>query len=263
MNKLFSSLKPWLVILCLGFAPSVFATLCPPSTTCCWQNTLAMYGWVFGQRGCMDINGETIDVDVTPQDVLENLDIIDFILQIHMETRKGRWAFMIDPTFLKTTVSNQIANTRLSVVTKTGFVLVDFAGFYTIGTHCFCTPGRWLQAELYVGGRDLYSEFDANLQPFQFAINEGNNWLAAMIGTRVTFHVNDCVNLWFRADVAAGSHNHSYNFQAFASYAFSKNWFVAAGFRALDFCGTENVAINPYKMDMLYYGPILGVGLQW
>lgn len=259
-----------LLLACVFFTATGYAQ-CMECNQDCWQNTAIYYSWIFGQRGCMNVGSSEADIDVTPKDVLQNLDLIDFIFQLHLETCKKRWAFMIDPTILAVTSRVSLTtplptprprSIRLDITSKIKFTLVDFGAYYTAFARYFCDTNRWVKLEVLAGGRNLNQDADIEIAPIT-RTSSGANWLGAMIGARATAHVYPGLNVWMRGDVSVGSRSHSYGGNAMFGYQFHQNFVLAGGFRILDFCGENGTGDNRFDMDLFYYGPILGLGVVW
>lgn len=256
-------------IISIALSIDVFAD-CSPNDNC-WHNVAIAYSWIFGQKGDLTIGNTTSELDVTPKDVVENLDLIDFILQLHLETCKGKWAFMIDPTILATTERTTLTtplptpnpqNLTLNITSKTKFSLVDAGVFYTLFSRCFCETQRWIKLEGLFGIRNLYMDADIDISPLT-RLSNGANWFGALAGARLTAHVYNGLNLSLRGDVSAGSRSYSYSATALFIYQFRRHFVLGGGFRYLDFCGENDSGDDRFDLDVCYYGPVLGLGVLW
>lgn len=268
--KISKILSPLFLITSLIISPIAFAD-CNTIGDDCWQNSAILYGWIYGQKGDMTIGDNIAEVDITPKEVLENIDLIDFLFQLHWETCNGKWAFMIDPTILALTAGASLTtplptprpkNITLNITSKIKFSLVDFGVFYTVYSRCFCESRRWIKLEVLGGGRNLYFVGDINIDPL-VRLSNGANWFSALAGARFTASVYHGLNLSIRGDVSAGSRSHSLGATALIAYQFHPNFVVAGGFKVLHFCGENGSGENRFDMDICYYGPVLGLGVIW
>jgi len=112
-----------------------------------------------GMNGNMTVKGVDSDVDENFSDILSNLDIA---LEAHFEVWKGRWGGFFDGTYVKLKTD---AGTTGNIDITSTIGLVDFGGFYRVGTWPVGTPenkGRSLSLDALVGGRymDLKVKFD-------------------------------------------------------------------------------------------------------
>lgn len=232
----------------------------------CWKNTFGIYSWIFAQQGDMRIRGNTVNVDVTVGNVLRNLNLIDFILQAHMETSNGIWSFFVNPTILKVSHSlrQELPGPLPDIKVKASIAsnIIDFSAAYSFYDRCFRNGCSSLKLELCAGGRNVYFASDVKLNQFN-KVDDAANWLGFLMGIRATCHVTPSIDLWTRLDASYSSSSHSFGWALLSSYAFTSTFKVLGGVRAIDFCGKDGSGQNRFVMDVTYIGPVLGAALNW
>ncbi|PHQ81896.1 MAG: hypothetical protein COB66_01110 [Coxiella sp. (in: Bacteria)] len=246
-------------------------------TSAPWHFTVAPYGWIFGQNGDMTVQGTKTHIDLTPIDVLKNIHYLDFIFQLHMEAAKGPWAVMVDSTYMKISPTSRVdlgtvtvppgsVPASLDIKTTIKFSILDMGTYYTFLQKTFSQPYRWIKIEGLLGARDVYIAASMNLTPLRLAQQSasGNaNWFSPMTGARMTLHIWRPFAILLSGDVAGTGSNFSWNTTALGSYSFNHYTALALGYRVLSFDGSRGSGANKFKMDMIYYGPVIGLVVTW
>ena len=257
----------FLPLIALFFSISAFANggsvpTPPPKapSSSPWQFIIAPYGWIFGMKGDMTIKGSTTTLDVTPLDVLKALNKVDAIFQLHVEARKGRWAFMFDPTYLKVTQDGSMGPISVSVTPS--ILLVDFGAFYSVLTHqlsqSLYSP---LTFQVFAGGR--YFEMKARIEPKRLpSVTQEQSFTTPIIGARILSQLGQNVYLILRGDYGGFGIDGVKNTWAaslLGQYAFTRHVALALGFRVLGIDYGTGSGANRFAVDTRIYGPVLGL----
>ncbi len=99
-----------------------------------WHFSIIPYLWMMGLNGEVGVRGQTVDMDVSFSDIIQNL---DFALEVHAEAWRDRFGFFIDATYSKISLKKDIQlrlDRSIKIKNVTEFFLGEFGGFYRVGT---------------------------------------------------------------------------------------------------------------------------------
>ena len=228
-----------------------------------WQFSITPYLWAVGLNGDMTVKGVDSDVDVNFSDILTNLDIA---LEAHFEVWKGKWGGFFDGTYVKLKTD---AGTTGNIDITSTIVLVDFGGFYRVGTWPVGSPenvGRSLSFDALVGGRytDLKVKFDPDRLP---SFDQDKSWTDLIVGGRMIFDFSEKWAFILRGDIGgfgiSGSSDFTANGIGLVGWTFHPSWTLMGGYRALYQDYETGSGSNEFKYDVTTHGPILGLTFAW
>ena len=229
-----------------------------------WHFVVTPYAWLFGMNGDMTVKGSTSDVDITPIDLLKNISILDFVGQLHVEAQRGNWSFMIDPTYIKASPSATLGPINVDVTVE--MTLIDFGVFYKVYQQTYPND-QAVSLELFGGGRYMYlkNEIALSAKPGAITVVGSQGWVDPIIGGRAISRITKNVFAWFRADVGGFGVSSKFTWSAIAAvgYDFNRRVALVGGFRGLGYDYSTGSGSDEFKMDMTYYGPIIGLKFQW
>lgn len=219
-----------------------------------WQYTVVPYVWLFGQKGTLNIKDiPPIEINVTPWDVLKNLNIIDFIFQLHLEAEKRPLAYMADLTYLKSS-PNKFMTNQLS--------FLNFGVYYTIFYNRIRNAFSLTSFELLAGGRNIYYGTSVNLLQKSLKKNskkKNSNWISPLIGARLIVQLSKATSLLLRASIAKSRSSFSWDTQAAMTFSLKSHVSLAFGYRTFH----VDVKRNQFYVNNTYYGPVLGFKITW
>lgn len=228
-----------------------------------WQFSITPYLWAVGLNGEMTVKGVDSDVDENFSDILSNLDIA---LEAHFEVWKDKWGGFFDGTYVKLKTD---AGTTGNIDITSTIVLVDFGGFYRVGTWPVGSPenvGRSLSFDALVGGRytDLKVKFDPDRLP---SFDQDKSWTDLIVGGRMIFDFSEKWAFILRGDIGgfgiSGSSDFTANGIGLVGWTFHPSWTLMGGYRALYQDYETGSGSNEFKYDVTTHGPILGLTYAW
>jgi len=244
-----------------------------------WHFSIIPYGWFMGLNGKLGVGGQTVDLDVSFFDILENLDIA---AEVHAEAWRDRFGFFIDGTFSKITLKKDAQlrfdrSIKLKSVTK--FFLGEFAGFYRVGTWPVgsmtgSTEGKTKKSftfDMLGGGRYWWMKNKIDIKGPIGVLNPdfsaSKDWFDFIVGGRVKFDINKFF-IALRTDIGGFglgfSSDISWNIAGYFGYELP--WYHITpiiGYRALYDKYDSGSGNNRFLWDAWMYGPQLGLAFQF
>jgi len=235
-----------------------------------WEFTIIPYFWMAGIEGDVGVKGITTHVSVPFSDILKNL---DYGGEVHVEAWKDRWGIFLDATYLKLSVDDDGVSRLLgpvSVDVDMGEWLVEFGGLYRLGKWSLGKDERRsLSLEALGGGRywDLNVKVDAvaPLLGLGTDVDKSKNWIDPFIGARLRADLTEKLSLAVRGDIGGfgvGS-QFTWNASAIFGYHFSPTISAWLGYRALGVDYETGSYHRKFTFDVIMYGPIVGLGIQF
>ncbi len=212
----------------------------------------APYLWGLGIEGNAGPNG-SVPVDAQFKDIISNLNMA---LSLHTEFHRGKWAFVIDPTYISLEPEVETpgpGNPKLDV----DVWLVEAWGAYKL------VP-NW---ELLAGVRyqDQKLKFRGLPQgpgplPLPSNLTLSENWTDLFVGTRAIYPLGEKWLVSGRADIALlGDSDTGFNAEVFFNRRIGKTMAVNLGYRYFknNFSNGEK-GLNNFTWDVRQSGPVLG-----
>jgi len=251
-----------------------------------WTVSFTPYGWTPFLDGDVTVKGRTVSIDVTPIEVLEDLERVPWMS--YAEARKGRFAFYNDIFYANLGADASAARTFGIGNTLTASLGVDFeeavvelGGAYEIAK--WPSGGSSSTAiDILGGARYWYQNMTIKLavddgggglinpRPGLFIARAGSvDWIDPVIGGRIRHQVAPGQELVLRADIGGFGAGSEFSWNAFAAYS----WTVAVcegvtysgvlGYRALDVDYEQGAGLNKYEYDVLMHGPLVGLTVEF
>ena len=223
-----------------------------------WEFFFAPYLSIAGLNGDIAVKGLESSVDASFSDILDVLDIAVFL---HGEARKGRWALMVDPNYLKLSEDADAggANVKLQIQQW----VVDVAGFYRAYERSL-NGDRTLALEALLGGR--YSSLDQELEIVGLGKgSEAKQWFDPIVGGRLMTDLTEKLAFNLRADVGGFgiSSDLTWSVSGLLGYRFTKMFSLWGGYKALGTNYETGSGSDFFKYDTVVQGPVLGVGFSF
>jgi hypothetical protein len=219
-----------------------------------WQFQVTPYLFATAIDGKAGTSATQNDIDISPSDVIENLDMA---LLLNVKAQKGHWGMALDTVYMDLRPDAQGEAIKVEVTAKQ--TLISGSVFYS--------PEAAESLELHLGAR--YVDFDNS---FRFTTSSplpvgstklelGDNWVEAFIGARYTYAVSPKVNLIAYGDVAgfSGQSDSMYQMMLSASYQYSKNWIFSGGYRMF----VVDYDRNNFTYDTTTDGLLIGAGYKF
>ena len=236
-----------------------------------WKFEVATYLFASGITGDAKIREANVDVDVSFGDILDNLDL-GAMGAFHGQ--KGRWSFLIDGSYMK--LSNDDAHVErglLSADLDVEFeqaVLSGYVGYRFIDGMTTDLIER-VNVDFITGLRynNLSGELgiDATLIgiPLSAKRDRTADWVDPIIGLKTQAYFSDNLRLMIWGDYGGFGAGADSTWQTIGilGYTFQNNIDLFAGYRAFGFDYEEGSGSSRVAFDLIYKGPLLGVGYQF
>ena len=236
-------------------------------------------------KGSVTIKGIEAKVDMSFSDILSDLELAGMM---HMEAKKGKWGFFLDPTYMKLKTSGE--GTRsfrgpLGQQTVDAFVdadismeqwAVDFGGFYEFAKiPVGQDKDKMMYLDILAGGRYWYLSgdidvglvLDANGNQVARSISQSGSrqWIDPFVGLRTRFQLTKDLMMVFRGDVGGFSigSKFAWNVSGYLGYSVSEMVSLWAGYRALGVNYQNGSGNDKFVYDVTIQGPAIGVGFRF
>ena len=213
-----------------------------------WEILLAPYLW--GQKLDGESNG--LPIEASFGDILSNLNMA---MSLHTEFHRGKWAFVIDPTY----VSLEAEPEGLPVKPKINvdIWIVEAWGAYKVTSNWELLAGaRYNNQKIKVNGLGVVPSPPAPEGGFPDPMNVKDNWTDLFAGVRANYPLGEKWILSARGDIAfAGDSDSAYNLNIFFNRRIRKTMAVNLGYR---YYKNDYDNAPTYTWDMKQQGPVVG-----
>ncbi|BBO16235.1 conserved hypothetical protein [Candidatus Brocadia pituitae] len=241
-----------------------------------WEFIVVPYLWMTGIDGDVTIKGRDADVDVSFDDILDNLDIA---VLSNFIAKKGRWEFFVQPNYIKLSPEGDVDRRALTIDAdvETEMLILEFGTFYKLGTW-----GDRFPVSLNILGGGRYWHFDNEIDldtdislssidkdiRRKRDVDADKDLIDPFVGLRVGTAITKKVRFDVRGDIGGfdiSSETSDLSWQAIGliEYDLSKRIILGAGYRALDIRYGTGSGDDKEGMDATIHGPILGVGIRF
>ena len=226
-----------------------------------WEVVIAPYVWTVGMSGDVTAGGAEASAGVDFGDIIKNLDAAG---RLHLEVRKGRVGFFVDPTYVNLSTDGGVGPTEVDIDTECMFM--EFGGYYRAAIG----PIEEFDVEvatvdLLLGGRywDVDSEIDFPASP---DVNGGDEWIDPIVGVRlVAADPMVGLSILVEGDIGgfgAGS-DLTWNVTTLLGWRFLERATLWLGYRVLDVDYDEGSGASRFEFDAVMSGPLAGCAVRF
>lgn len=261
------------LVLVLGSVPAAAGDEAPSA----WQFEFEPYAWIPGMYGTVEVDGHTVQLDVTPGDILDALFDGDALAAAgYFSATHDRWTVFADvmgggaKVDVDQTIPTPFCDLSVNARDEVRFVLADFAVGYRLGQ--WSVPGRRrpLTLGVYAGARYVHLGNDlsggiAVIGGKQYGgdVSDTLNWADPLIGLRWSVPLHDSISATFRADIGGFGASSNLDWGLVGDVRYWLSWrpmstqpYLAAGYRIVAFDRSPDAA----QVDMQLRGPVVGMG---
>ncbi len=231
-----------------------------------WEFTLApLFLWGMGINGGATIGDATAPLDLEFGDIFSNLETV---FTLHFEARKDKWTIFSEIQYVDLGPEINVSKGPVSTVADIGFknTMIELGGAYAFRE---TQNTRW---EVLGGVR--YTDQDVDVEAIltfpppvneqNIAVEGGDSWSHAFVGTRFFGSMSDEWTFIARTDVGyGGSDNTAFNAVAMFDYQFNDWGSVFFGYRYLSYDYDNDKADDTYVFDAYQSGPLAGLMIHW
>jgi len=225
---------------------------------------IGIYGFFVGIEGDARLNQVNADVDISFDDIWDNLDIGGMG---YVEHRRGKWSFIGDVAYLKleddrTKAIGPLGGSVTLDAETEQFMLSGFVGYRLLTQDL--NDAR-LGIDLLGGARynDIEVELDSRATLLGLTRSASRNKSAdtvdGVIAVRVEYSHNNGWGLTGWADIGEGSDSRSHQLFGGVNYTFKNNVRLHAGYRLVNL----DYARNSFEYDLDYTGPQIGLAYRF
>jgi hypothetical protein len=227
-------------------------------------SVVPFYGWVPGMKGTVGVFGTQAAVDVTPLDIVKNIDdflpLLDGIYIGAGEVRYGSFGFLYDVFFLDVSVNQEIDGRFIKGALGVGFrqSTTTLAGTYRVmqsrGSHLDAVAG------VRIWDIDVDVQVTTNITGSWF-LSDGDRWVDPMIGIKGQTKLTTGWSFsgWALAGGFGVGSNFAWDVYGGLNYEVSKDIELSFGFRAL----AADYQNRNFVWDIKQYGPLVGATFKF
>ena len=242
-----------------------------------WEFVVQPYAWIPGNYGSVTVKGNTIDIGVSPNDVLNLLWKGDALAgAAYLSVGYERFSFYIDSfggfaeMNVDETIPTRFCDLAVDAKDKTTFVITDFAFGYRVGAWPLPQRRRPFTLGVYAGTR--YTRLHNSLRasggvigapPRRVNVSDGVQWADPLLGIRWELPILDPLSATFRADIGGFGASSDLAWAIRGDLRWWTGWnpwstksYVAAGYRVVAFDRSPSSG----DVDLQYRGPLIGIG---
>jgi len=213
-----------------------------------WEVSIAPYIWFVSIKGDTTVKGSKSSVDTNIFDIYDN---VNFAGELHAEIWKGKWGFLIDPTYVVLSADEKVAGSSLDVKMK--YFLMDFAAMY-----------RFAKVDALAGGRITHLDTELDFSPGP-TISGDKTWVSPIVGLRSEIDITNNFSLILRGDVGGFGIGSDFTWSANGLFVhkLSKRADLLFGYRVLSDDYKTGSGASKFAYDMVVHGPILGINFKF
>jgi hypothetical protein len=242
-----------------------------------WEFTVAPYLWAVAMNGNVTVRGLKADVDVSFNDIWDEL---NFAFMLAYEARKGRWGLWGNTIYADLGDSDVDGPDGLSEVDPTVKAFwQELGGFYRLGTWDLADKADEkapsVTVDTFLGARYTYLDakidfkFEGPRRSFSNDVDEDKSWVEPLVGVRTIWDFYERWALSLAGNIGGvvfGS-DFAWSASGLIGYQFSlfgeDNAKVFGGYRALSQDYTDGSGDDKFEWDVTLHGPILGLGIRF
>ncbi|WP_010586392.1 hypothetical protein [Schlesneria paludicola] len=254
-----------------GFQQAEGNALAGPSATRGTWVLLAPYGWIAGMNGQVGVGGRTVDIDITPGEVLSHLGSVDGALMLHSEVGRGDWGFILDANLIRAGTSVTTVPAQVDVTLQQ--TMIEALGMYRlVNLSDYLVEGKSLSVDLLAGGRFYEFSNILTVRPFDpllptVPLNLSASWVDMVLGGRTVIPVTNSLDVFGRADIGGfgigSSSTLAWNLIAGVDWKMTSCSSLIAGYRELNINKSGGVGGTAFDFNAKMYGPFMAVSFQF
>ena len=263
-----------------------------------WEFRFTPYAWATSVNGSSTVAGQTVDVDASFLDLVEDSESI-LALMGYFEARRGRLALYTDMVWSSLTFAGERSGTgplggvNVSADGELDYeqIIIEAGISYEIARFNrdvvslkddWSGPTSYTAIDVRAGARywresvglslDITGAGPGVLPPgFQVSGNRvvarsgDMEWVDPVVGLRVRHQFSPGRELQLRGDIGGFGIGSDFSWQLFGGYSFAlgDSWSGVVGYRALSVDFSEEAANGTRGIDLLQHGPVVGVNFRW
>jgi hypothetical protein len=290
-----------LLALALGALPTSAAPPAAPQDADLgggWYLQYAPYVWLSTIDGSSDINGRSVDVDLSYDDVFnlmgDHLSLLAGMLHLELghdrifgfvdvvasrlDTDKGAQLDGIEDPGTGLSTSRIDTNVEL----RLDSVIFEFGGGYQVLRMALPQRTKPLQVEFIAGGRYYYTwaSTHATASTRIVGLPEGSprvaravtaaadlDWVDPFVGGRFSVPITNDIDLWFRGDIGGFGLGSELAWSLVSGFKYAIPWepvdgvgiFFGLGYKILSYDYDK----DGVELDLTYQGPVTAIGLDF
>ena len=279
--------------------PPLVQPLPPPPRK--WEFSFTPYGWLAGVNGNVTARGQTVDVNASFIDIVQNSNSFAALMG-YFEARKGPFALFTDVVWidlgfpgqyqfqrspfsrfpnLKASIKGRAQLDYQSTIVQSG-VAYEMAKWANGGGPGFTALDLMASARYWNQQSDLTLNFKGTLtadfkrlglkfkRSRRFAVADGGTleWVDPVVGLRLRHQTASGSDLTLAGDIGGFGAGSQFSWQAVGTYGFDVPVFgttmrSVVGYRALSVDYSETGKHGKNGIDWVQHGPLIGVKFGW
>lgn len=216
-------------------------------------------GWLPGMSGTIGAFGQNANVDLSPIDIIQNLDtFVDALDGLYIgagQVNAGRFGMMYDVLYLSVGTTAEFGGGIVCCSVDIGFS--EFMGTLA-GTYRLHESAKG-HLDALAGAR--WYDINADVEFVLDGISDGGSWVDPMVGVAGRYNFTDrwYVNGWGMIGGFGVGSNFTWDIWSNVGYQWHDWLDVYAGFRATG----ADYESGGFKWDVTQYGPTVGAALNF
>jgi hypothetical protein len=218
------------------------------------KNGLGLYLWATGIDGTMTVMGQSVPVDVSFDELFDQVDIAG---SVHYERLASPWGLLADVTYIDMGSDFTEPSSNQPGTQSMEFILSEVAA-----VRRWTSAGDDLHFDLILGAR--YWSLDQNIAiAGNTVLDASESWVDGMVGGRVIVPMSAKWLFAGRLDVAVGGSDLSWNASALFDWRPTNLLSVFFGYRFLKEDYQTGTGASEFAFDADMSGPLLAIGFRW
>ncbi|MHC4094280.1 MAG: hypothetical protein ACYSVY_29075 [Planctomycetota bacterium] len=238
-----------------------------------WRFSVALYGWLVSIEGDVMAAGVDQDIDISGDDVLDNLDGAFFF---YGEARWRKLFAAFDGTWARLDTTE--SGTLLDLDAQVDIRLFDLRlGYEVFRLDLEGAPpdghdpwGRQVVVDVFAGARYSSTETTVKTRFFDGSVarftHDDERW-DPFFGTRIKYDLSKHWRIGLRGDVGGfgigNSAELTWQLEGTIGFRLSPEVSILAGYRAVGVDTVTGSGLSRYGVDLIQHGPFVGLGLSF
>jgi hypothetical protein len=233
-----------------------------------WRYSLSPFAWVPAIEGNLKVHGHSVDVDLSPADLLETVvDNFDFAGMARFEAGRSKWSFIADVIYLgigNDGTAQLPTGAQVDVDWTFDMLIIEgFVGYRFAELSLGCQGKRFtptVALDALAGARYYHLGLDLDLDPGP-SVDGSKDWIDPVVGLRAQFHLTPDLTFNVFGDVGGFGLGSDLSWQLIAGV----NWKIAkcvsldAGWMVLD----VDYESGTFAFDVNFSGPYISATFRF